>query len=161
MAQNLESPSFHLDGRVLLAGRRKVTLRPMKSALVKTIDLAGPIAEFGREQLYLRASLEVGRRRVSESSAFLTLPRFMDLPKPRTKVSVRVKSPRIATIAFTSPVYQHKFEFDVTGQAFSSSDNFFDLYPGQTKEVEVEFMARVTPDMLRKAIRHRSLADTY
>ena len=152
---------FHLDGRVLLAGRRKVTLRPMKSALVKTIDLAGPIAEFGREQLYLRASLEVGRRRVSESSAFLTLPRFMDLPKPRTKVSVRVKSPRIATIAFTSPVYQHKFEFDVTGQAFSSSDNFFDLYPGQTKEVEVEFMARVTPDMLRKAIRHRSLADTY
>ena len=152
---------FHLDGRVLLAGRRKVTLRPMKSALVKTIDLAGPIAEFGREQLYLRASLEVGRRRVSESSAFLTLPRFMDLPKPRTKVSVRVKSPRLAAIAFTSPVYQHKFEFDVTGQTFSSSDNFFDLYPGQTKEVEVEFMARVTPDMLRKAIRHRSLADTY
>ena len=133
----------------------------MKSSLEKTLDLAGPIAKFGRELLYLRVSLDIGRRRVSESTALLTLPRFMELPKPTTRISVKVKAARLAVIAFTSPVYQHKFEFDVAGQTFSASDNFFDLYPGQTKEVEVEFMARVTSQMLRKAIRHRSLADTY
>jgi beta-mannosidase len=85
----------------------------------------------------------------------------MELPKPKTRISVRVKATRFAVLSFTSPVYQHQFEFDVSGQVFTASDNFFDLYPGQAKAVEVDLMARVTPDMLRKSIRHRSLADTY
>jgi beta-mannosidase len=152
---------FHLDGTVVLSGRKRVSLHPMQSALQRTLDLRGPIEKFGREQLYLRVALDVGRKRVSEATAFLTLPRFMELPKPETRISVRVKAPRFAVLSFTSPVYQHKFEFDISGQTFTASDNFFDLYPGQSKVVEVDLMARVTPDMLRKSIRHRSLADTY
>jgi len=152
---------FHLDGRVLLSGSKKVVLRPMRSVRQKTLDLAGPIAEFGRDSIYLRVALDVGRRRVSEGTALLTLPRFMSLPRPRTKVSFRVKAPRYALVRFTSPVYQHRFEFDFAGQSFTSSDNFFDLYPGETKEVEVDFADRVTPDMLRKSLTRRSLADTY
>ena len=152
---------FHLDGRVLLSGSRKVVLRPMRSVRQKTLDLKGPIAEHGRDNLYVRVALDIGRRRASEATALLTLPRFMDLPKPRTRVSIRLKAPRYAVIRFTSPVYQHRFEFDFAGQAFTSSDNFFDLHPGEAREVEVDFAARVTPDMVRKALRRRSLADTY
>lgn len=152
---------FHLDGTVVLKGRKAVRLRPMTSVLQRTLDLAAPIGKHGRENLYLRLALDVGRRRASESTALLTLPRFMPLPKPRTKVSVRMKSPRLAVVAFTSPVFQHQLAFDFIGQVFTSSDNFFDLYPGERKEVLVEFMGRVTSDLLRKAVRLRSLADTY
>ena len=152
---------FHLDGFVVLSGKKRVRLKPMQSVLQRTLDLAGPIARHGREQLYLRVALDVGRRRVSESTALLTLPRFMPMPKARTKVSVRMKSPRLAAVSFTSPVFQHQFEFDFVGQSFTSSDNFFDLYPDEKKEVLVDFAARTTSDMLRKAIRLRSLADTY
>ena len=152
---------FHLDGRIVLSGRKRVRLAPMKSSLERTLDLSAPIAAHGREQLYLRVALDIGRRTASESTALLTLPRFMPLPKPRTKVSVRMRSPRVAQVAFTSAVFQHQFAFDFLGQSFTSSDNVFDLYPGERKEVVVEFMARVTSAVLRRAIRHRSLADTY
>jgi beta-mannosidase len=152
---------LHLDGRVLLSGRRGIVLRPMQSARHKTLDLAELLAKFGRDRIYVRVALDIGRRRVSEDSALLTLPRFMDLPTAKVKVSIKVKAPRFAVVRFTSPVYQHKFEFDFAGQTFTCSDNFFDLFPGEAKEVEVDFKARVTSEMLRKSIRRRSLADTY
>jgi beta-mannosidase len=53
------------------------------------------------------------------------------------------------------------FEFDLPGIRFSASDNFFELYPGEAKEVEVKFSGGATLPSLRKSIGHRSLADTY
>ena len=152
---------LHLDGTVLLSGRRKVALKPMTSVLQKTLDLGRLIKAHGRDRIYLRVALDIGRKRVSDETALLTLPRFMELPKPRTQVSIRVKAPRFAIVRFTSPVYQHRFEFDFTGQNFSASDNFFDLYPGEPREVLLDFTDRVTWDMLHRSLTHRSLADTY
>jgi beta-mannosidase len=152
---------FHLDGTVLQGGRKKVELRPMQSVLQKTLDLAGPIAKHGRERIYLRIALDIAGRRASQETVFLTPPRFIDLPKARTKVSIRMKAPRYAVAGFTSPVFQHRFAFDFAGLSFAAGDNFFDLYPGEQKLVEVDFMARVTGSILRKSLTCRSLADTY
>jgi beta-mannosidase len=85
----------------------------------------------------------------------------MDLPKPRTRVAVRTTMQGRAAIAFTSPVFQHRFAFDLPGLAFTCSDNYFELYPGETKTVEVAFSRPVTAARLRRSIIHRSLADTY
>jgi beta-mannosidase len=151
---------FHLDGRVLLSGSRKVRLRPMESVRQKTLDLAGPLREFGREHIYLRIALDVAGTRASEDTVFLTLPRFMDLPRPRTRHSIRMKAPGRAVIALTSPVFQHMFELDFAGLAFTCSDNFFDLYPGERRLVEVAFADPVKRADVSRAIAHRSLADT-
>jgi beta-mannosidase len=152
---------FHLDGRVLLKGRRTVSLSPMQSVRQKTLDLARPLAEFGRENLFLRIALNVGGKRVSEDTVFLTLPRFMDLPAPRTRVGIRMTEPTRAAVSFVSPVFQHMFEFDFTGHRFACSDNFFELYPGEKRTIDVVFDEPVTIAELRKSAFHRSLADTY
>jgi beta-mannosidase len=152
---------FHIDGRVLLGGSKKVSLRPMRSVLQRTLDVAALIAEFGREQIYMRIALDIGGRCVSEDSVLFTLPRFIDLPKPRTRAVIKVKAPLFAQVEFSSPVFQHRFAFDFTGHRFTSSDNFFDLYPGETRRIEVDFTDRVTADGLSKALAHMSLADTY
>ena len=60
---------LHLDGRVLLSGRRGIVLRPMQSARHKTLDLAKLLEKFGRDRIYVRVALDIGRRRVSEDSA--------------------------------------------------------------------------------------------
>jgi len=133
----------------------------MRSALQKTLDLAAPLAKFGRDSVYLRIALDVAGTRVSEDTVFLTTPRFMDLPRPRTRVAVRMLSSRRARIVFTSPVFQHRFAFDIPGKAFTCSDNHFELYPGEPKAVEVELAAPATAARLKGSVSHRSLADTY
>ncbi|HEY4989283.1 MAG TPA: glycoside hydrolase family 2 protein, partial [Opitutaceae bacterium] len=106
-------------------------------------------------------ALDVGRRRVSQDTVFLTLPRFMILPSPRTKVGIRMITPLRASVSFASPVFQHMLEFDFSGCRFSCSDNFFDLYPGEEKTIEVGFDEPVTAGELRRSATHRSLADSY
>ena len=130
---------FHIDGRRLLGGRKAVSLRPMQSKLQRRLDLAAPLARFGRDRIYLRVALGVAGRRVSEDTVFLTTPRFVDLPRPRTSVAIRMRPQGKAEIAFTSPVFQHRFAFDFPGRRFACSDNYFELYPGETKRVEAQF----------------------
>ena len=152
---------FHLDGRRFLSGRKRVALKPMRSVRQQTLDLSGPLGKHGRENLYLCIALDVAGARVSEETVFLTIPRFMGLPRPRTRVRVRVTAPGRAQLVFTSPVFQHRFAFDLDGLSFTSSDNFFDLYPGEPKRIEVAFSGRATVAGLRRSITHRSLADSY
>jgi beta-mannosidase len=152
---------MHLDGRVLRSGRRRVALKPMSSVRQHTLDLAGPLAKFGRERIFLRIALDVAGKRVSEDTVLFTPPRFIDFPKPRTRVDIRMTAPGRASVSFTSPVLQHMFAFDFPGRRFAASDNFFELFPGETKQVEVEFADPVTLARLRRSVTHRSLADTY
>jgi beta-mannosidase len=152
---------MHLDGRVLQGGRKRVVLSPMSSVRQHTLDLARPLATFGRERIYLRIALEVAGKRLSEDTVLFTLPRFVDFPRPRTKIVVRGGKVGHATVSFTSPVLQHMFEFDFPGRRFAASDNFFELYPDETKVVEVEFGGDATTRDLRRSLTHRSLANSY
>jgi beta-mannosidase len=152
---------FHLNGRQLRQGRLKVTLRPGESVKQKTLDLSAPLASHGHDSLYLRIALEIGGQRVSEETVFLAPPRFLALPKARTSVSVQMITPTRATLAFKSPAFQHRLAFDLREIAHHSSDNFFELYPGETKTVEVDFTHAQTAAQIRRALVWQSLADTY
>jgi beta-mannosidase len=176
---------FHLDGRVLLTGSKKVALRPGESVKHKRVDLRAVLKKFDRDHIYLRIALDVppstGSRRaastrsgraasagsgqpvrVSEETVFLTAPRFLELPKAAPKVAVRtIAGERCAEIDFTSRVFQHRFAFDLAGIAHHASDNFFELYPGETKTVRVELEKPATAAQLKKKLTWRSLADTW
>ena len=152
---------FHLDGRVIQRGRKAVALRPMRSVRQRTLDLARPLARFGRDNLYLRIALDIGGSRVSEDTVLLGLPRFMDFPKPRTRVSLKLRPEGRAVVALTSPVFQHRVEIDFAGRAFTCSDNFFDLYPGERRLIDVRFEEGAPAAELRRSLTVRSLADTY
>src|SRR5664280_217940 len=152
---------FHFDGDVVSRGRKPVVLRYGESVRQKTLDLAGPMARHGRDNLYLRISLETAGVRVSEDTVFLAPPRFLALPKAKTTVAIKLRSPKSATLTFASPSFQHRFAFDLPGVAHRSSDNFFELYPGEEKAVEVEFARPRTVAQLRRALVFRSLVDTY
>jgi beta-mannosidase len=150
-----------MDGRVLLAGEKRVRLAPLQGALQHTMDLARPLAEHGRDRIYLRIALDIRGRTVSEDSVLFTLPRFIELPRSRTKAAIRMRSARSAVVTFSSPVFQHRFAFDFTGHDFACSDNFFELFPGERKAVTVDFGGDVGLGALRRALAHMSLADSY
>ena len=152
---------FHLDGRVVLSGAKAVALRPGESVRQKTLDLAKPMAAHGRDHLYLRIALDVDGATASEQTVFLAPPRFLELPRGKTKTSLRLLSPTRARLTVESSVFQHAFAFEFGDALFTATDNFFDLYPGEKKTVEVEFAAPQTAKALAASLGHRSLADTY
>ena len=104
---------FRFDGRVVRSGRKRVALRYGESVCQQTLDLAKPMQAHGRDNLYLRIALDIGGVRVSEQTVFLAPPRFLALPKARTTVAIRMRSPTGAALTFRSPVFQHRFAFDI------------------------------------------------
>jgi beta-mannosidase len=152
---------FRFDGRIVLRGRKRVVLRHGESMLQRTLDLAKPMREHGRDNLYLRIVLAIGGTRVSEETVFLAPPRFLALPKARTSIAIRLISPVKAALTFVSPVFQHRFAFDLRGLAHRSSDNYFELYPREKKTVIVDLARPQTVARLRRALTWRSLVDTY
>jgi beta-mannosidase len=149
----------HVDGRRITRGAKRVRLRPGSSVRQQTLRLRSWLARHGRENVYLRLRLEAAGHCVSEDTVFLTAPRFVALPRPVTRVGVRLKTPREAVLRFTSPGFQHRFAFELPGLAHTASDNFLELYPGESREVTLAFPRPVTVARLRAALRWRSLAD--
>lgn len=152
---------FHLDGRVLRRGRKNVALRYGESVRHEIIDCRALIEKHGRDTLYVRFALEIAGVRVSEDTAFLSPPRFLELPRGRTSVAVKMDTPMQATISFTSEVFQHRFAFEFGGLRHRSSDNFFELYPGEAKTVTVKFDRAQTAAKLKQKLSYRSLVDSY
>lgn len=153
---------WHLDGRVLRRGAKAVRLRPGEARRRLTLDLKGDLARHGAANLLLRIALEADGAVVSEDSVLLTAPRFLKLPRaPRTRVTVRRLAPARVRLTFRSAVFQHRFAFELPGLEHTAGDNWFELFPGEPKSVVVDFAAPQTPAAIRRALRWRSLADTY
>jgi beta-mannosidase len=149
----------HVDGRRIARGTKRVRLRPGTGVRQQTLRLRRWLDRHGRDRLYLRLILETGGKRVSEDTIFLTAPRFVALPRPVTKVAVRLKTPRMALLRFTSPVFQHRFAFDLSGIRHTASDNFVELHPNESREVTVILAQPATAARVRRALRWQSLAD--
>jgi beta-mannosidase len=153
---------FTLDGDIVLTGQKKVTLRHGESISQKTLDLSKPLAAHHRDRVYLRIALDIDGATVSEDTVFLAPPRFLDLPRAKkTTTAIKLLTPTKALIAFTSPVFQHRFAFDLPGIVHTTTDNYLELYPREKKEVVVEFTKPITRAKLTAALRFHSLVDTY
>jgi len=151
----------HVDGRRISGGSKRVEIGPGESVCRRTLDLSKPMELHGRDNLYLRISLEIGGACVSGDTVLLAPPRFLSLPQGRARASIRMSSPRKAMLRFLSPVFLRRLAFDLGDIPCRASDNWFDLYPGEPKSVEVEFAQPLTADRLRQALTWRSLVDTY
>ena len=152
---------FTLAGDIVLTGKKAVALRHGESIRQKTLDLAKPMAAHGRDNVYLRVALDVDGTLASEQTVFLSPPRFLDLPKAKTKATLRLLSPTQALLTVQSPVFQHAFTFEFGDLFFTATDNGFDLYPNEKKEVLITFAKPATKAKLATALTHRSLVDTY
>lgn len=152
---------FHVDGRVLLRGAKRVQLRYGQSVKQKTLALGRLLDEHGRDHVFLRIALWIGEGAVSEDTVFLAPPRFVELPRGPVKVGFKPAGPRRVLLTFASPVFQHRLAFDLGGIGHQADDNFFELYPGEPKTVGIDLLRPHAVARLRAALTLRSLVDTY
>jgi beta-mannosidase len=73
-------------------------------------------------------------------------------------VKVKLTGRTQARLSFVSPVFQHRFAFDLPGMAYTASDNFFELYPGERREVTVVLAKPAPASRLRRVLKWHSLA---
>jgi beta-mannosidase len=152
---------WHLDGRRLAGRRTAVALRPDESVRHLTLEAQRWIAEHGASRLVLRHWLEAAGELLSEDSVFFTAPRFVELPRARIRVDVRLLAPRAAELTFVSPGFQHRVMFALAGLPYLASDNAFELFPRRAKSVRVTLARPTTLAALRRALSWRALVDTY
>ena len=152
---------FHLDDHVIARGRKKVVLRPGESRRQQTVRFGKLMRQHGRDNLHLRLALVIRGQRVSEETVFLSPPRFLNLQRARTAAKFKKISATEWDVTFRTSAFQHRFAFDFPGLVHTSSDNYFELYPDNTKTVRVTFASAVTVAQLRKALTHQSLVDSY
>ena len=152
---------YHLDGRTLLAGSKQVRLRYGQSALRKRLDLTKQLVAHGHESVYMRLWLAGKRAVLSETTVFFTAPRCMDLPaeKPAPRIT-RIGTGRFRLV-FRARTFQHMVSVDVSGAGFRMSDNWFDLYPGMQRRVELVLDRDCTVAQLRRRLSLTSLAQSY
>jgi beta-mannosidase len=98
---------------------------------------------------------------MSQQTVFLTPPRFVALPRGEARVRVRLRTPTEAVCTFRSSAFLHAVALDVESHEFQANDNFFDLYPGEAKEVTLVLKRATTRREVLRALRWQSLVDTY
>jgi beta-mannosidase len=152
---------FHLDGRVLLHGEKAVALKYGESIRQRTLDLSKPIEKYSRDELFLRIALDIAGSRVSEDTVFLAAPRFLHLRKGKPAIDVTLSAPTQAELRFISPVFLHRFAFDLPGVGWQASDNYFELYPDEGKRVTVHLEQPLSAKRLQRSLVCHSLVDTY
>ena len=150
---------FHLDGRLLETGEKSVFLGHGQSHRQKTLDLSGSIKTHGARNIYLRITLETDDGAISEDTVFLTAPRFMEFPRLPVSTTVERVAKREFQLGLHSRGFHHAVQIDFPGIAHTLEDNFFDLYPGESRKVRLRTEKAAILAEIKRTITTRSLAD--
>lgn len=151
---------YTLSDEIVAEGSKDVELRYGESIKQETLDFADVIEQYGRSELYLRLWLDVGGATLSQQTVFFTAPRFLNFRHAEIQKTVRPLGDGAIEIEFSSPVFQHRVEFDIRGMEYRASDNFFDLYPNVPHRVVVRAADLAGADLPGR-VTMRSLVDSY
>jgi beta-mannosidase len=150
---------FHIDGRLLEAGEKSVFLGYGQSHRQKTLDFSKEMKTYGARNICLRIRLETEDGAISEDTVFLTAPRFIEFPRVPIAITVERLAKREFRLVLDSSVLQHAVEIDLPDIAHTLEDNFFDLYPGEPRRVQLCTEKAAILAEIKRTLTVRSLAD--
>jgi beta-mannosidase len=151
---------YTYDGTTVQEGKTPLRLDPRASRLVVGKPLEEVMNGHPREQLYLYCELKKGETTLSSNVLHFSALKRVDLPQPEIRAEVLARDGRLLVRLQTS-----KFAKDVylsaAGIQGQFSDNFFDLVPGRS--LEVQFIPDEMPgaEEFKAALKIISLKDTY
>lgn len=152
---------MHVDGRKLDRGSKPVVLASGVGVKQHILKLTKILAQHSRDEVYVRLQLSVGRREVSSQSVWLTALRFVELPKAKAQLVIKMRDNRTADLTITSTAYQHRFALELPHAGDRLDDNYIDLYPNEPRSLTLRCAKSTTAAQLKRVLTWRSLADTY
>jgi len=147
------------SGRSLLEQSKDIQIPAQSSAIYLTFDKADLAAKADPHRSFLVFDLEVAGKRVSSNLIFFDVAHNLDLPvMPQIKTALGNTGGDYTLTLESSQlargVYISFGDLDV-----ESSDNYFDLLPGESAAVTLKSTATI--DQLKRALKVTSLTEAY
>ena len=149
-----------LDGEVVEAGQEAISAAPLASTHVCMLDFSGCISDENSREVILVCELLRGDQRVTLNLATFVPSKHLSLTSPTLQTSVQQDGNELV-FKLTSESVARFVELSFEGVDVVFSDNYFDLPAGRTMEVISPLPEGWTVDQARKALRVRSLYDSF
>ncbi|HWC16786.1 MAG TPA: glycoside hydrolase family 2 protein [Terriglobales bacterium] len=147
-----------LTGKVLEDKSADVQIKPLSAEVYLSLPVTQLLAQRRRNQVFVDAQLLVEGKPVSRNLYFFTPMKDVQLPQPDIKTTIEAAGDgyRVAlqSSQLARDVYLSFADLDA-----KFSDNYIDLLPGETAQIEVRSKASL--DQLRQAIKVTSLYDAF
>ena len=154
--------SLHLlKGGLIRSGKKKVVLYDDESVKQLELNFEAEMKKHGANELYLRVELVRGSKVVSRQTAFLTAPRYLDLQPGKIEAQLKKTGAGKFDLTLSSKVFQHMVAFHFQKTRYRAEDNFFDLFPGIKRRIEIRTEKDISAADLKKRLETTSLVSTY
>ena len=147
-----------LSGKVLEEKSTDIQVKPLSSDVYLSLPTTQLLAQRRRDQVFLDAELLVGGHAVSRNLYFFDKMKDVVLPKPEIKTQItsvgNAYRVTLQSAQLARDVYLSFGDLDA-----NFSDNYFDLLPGESVQIEVSSKAPL--EQLRQAMKVVSLSDAF
>jgi beta-mannosidase len=149
-----------LAGEVLASGQAPVKAAPQAATQVCKLDFSDRISDDNIRMLVFIAELWQGDRFITRQTASFAPIKHLSLADPAMTVNLHGERGQLI-VELTSHSLALLVEVSLTSVDVVFSDNYFNLPPGRTARISCPLPAGWTLDRARKALRLRSVYDSY
>lgn len=158
LSGTLSIKTFTLAGKLLFEENKSVKIDPLSNNAAIVIEVNRLTGGHKPDDLVIVASLSVRNIEVSPNLFYLVKPKDLQLTKPVVEFNVN-DAGTDWIISVHSDRLAKNLMMTWNGRAGIFSDNYFDILPGETKEIRLP--KSVSPLNPLKALAVKSLADTF
>lgn len=151
---------MNFEGRVLASTNKPVTVAPLQSRSDVSMPVETLLQGKDTKNLPLFCELMVGGKTISTNAYFFEPYKNLSMPTPQINLDA-LRTPRGFKLTLSSGKFARAIYLALANHDGSFSDNYFDLLPGRTVEVEFRTRASLTTDAFRRALKVRSMVDAF
>jgi beta-mannosidase len=152
----LETPA----GKLIESGRERVTAAPLADTPVRELDFTGRVNDGNRRERILVCELWQGRAKIAACVSPFAPYKHLPLSDPELKAVVAVKGKEIV-LKVAAKRLALFVDLALEGSDAVFSDNYFDLPARTTARITVPLPAGWNAARARRALRIKSLVDSY
>lgn len=148
------------EGHTLWGMQKTVDIAGLTSKSYLAVSLSSLLKDRDRKGLLVFAELLVDGKRVSSNEHFFEPYKNLALVRPQISTAV-VRTAKGFKVTLSSDKLARAVYLSAGNLAGSFTDDYFDLIPGKTVEVEFRAAPSVTVSEFRERLKVRSLADAF
>ena len=149
------------SGKLLADKAQDVQIPAQSSAVYFTLDEKELLSNADIKKSFLAFDLAVGGQNISRNLAFFDTMHNLDLPGSVHVDASLESSNGTYSVALRSPVLARSVYVSFGDLDAQTSDNYFDLLPGEPVTITLKTPASVSADQLRSAMSVVSLTDAF
>ncbi|MDQ6788260.1 MAG: ABC transporter permease, partial [Acidobacteriota bacterium] len=150
---------YDLNGKQLMTKQLDLTVEPLKGKSYFSQPVGEILNGADEKNVVLLVELKTNGKTISQNEYFFKPFKEMSFSKPEIKIEILPSKEGFKVSLSTDKVAKSVYLSGFSEGFFS--DNYFDLIPGNRKEIEFRAIRKISIDDFRKMLQVRSLVDAF